>query len=309
MGVLMKVSVIVTTFNREKLLQETLDAILNQTFKDFELIIIDNYSLDNTKEVVKSYNDDRIRYFKNQNDGIIAINRNFGIKKSKGEYIAFCDDDDLWMPDKLEKQLSEFEKDAQIGLVCTNGVNFNENGDFGLLHKRSLNDNDFKLESLVFENPIVNSSILIKKSVIDDVGMMDEEPEFFGAEDYSLWIRTTKKYRIKYIDLPLTKYRTHLGAYRNDTEKSLAVTERIYGKLLKNGIIDIELYKRATGRLNYKHLILRLVNNDNTLDLETILQIKMGYMEKCRLIPIYFLFRAGMLNTLRHMRHNLLHTY
>ena len=101
----MKVSVIIPTFNREHLLKETMEYILNQTFKDFELIIVDNYSSDNTENAVKSYNDKRIRYFKNQNNGVIAVNRNFGIKKARGEFITFCDDDDLWLPQKLEKQL------------------------------------------------------------------------------------------------------------------------------------------------------------------------------------------------------------
>jgi len=260
----MKVSIIVPTFNREKMLKETIDSLINQTFEDFEIVIVDNCSADNTESVVKSYKNKKVRYFKNQNNGILAINMNYGMKKAKGEYIAFCDDDDLWMPDKLEKQLVEFEKDEKIGLVCTNGMNFNETGDYGLVHKNFLNDNEFKFESLILRNPIINSSILIKKSVIDDVGMMDEEPEIFGSEEYSLWIRTSKKYKIKYIDSPLIKYRTHPEVYRNEEAESILVKEQVYRKLLNNEIMGHKLFLKVMMLSKIKYIkakIVRLLND------------------------------------------------
>jgi len=89
------VSVIVTTFKRVKLLSETLDSILAQTFTDFELIVVDNISEDGTREYVTGIADSRVRYFRNANHGVIAVNRNYGIRQSEGKYIAFCDDDDL----------------------------------------------------------------------------------------------------------------------------------------------------------------------------------------------------------------------
>ena len=92
-----KISVIVTTYNRKELLKETINSIINQTFKDFELIVVDNNSNYNFLSEIKSFDDERIVAFQNNNNGIIARNRNFGIMKSKGEFIAFCDDDDLWV--------------------------------------------------------------------------------------------------------------------------------------------------------------------------------------------------------------------
>ena len=99
------VSVVVTTFNRKDLLKETLESILAQTYQDFELIVVDNYSNYDFNALIESFKSDKIRAYQNQNHDVIATNRNFGIEKAKGEYIAFCDDDDLWMPDKLEKQM------------------------------------------------------------------------------------------------------------------------------------------------------------------------------------------------------------
>jgi len=266
------------------------------------LIIIDNCSSDNTEKGVKSYNDNRIRYFKNQNNGIIAVNRNFGLKKARGEFIAFCDDDDLWMSDKLEKQLVEFEKDSRVAMVCSNGIAFNETGETGLVIKPHLHDNDFTFKSLLRGNKVINSSTLFKKSVIDDFGMMNEDPKIFGAEDYFLWIQVAKKYKIKCIDEPLIKYRTHLHTYRNKDLDIFMVYEKIYTKLYEKEVIDSTLYARLKKRLNYRTLTLKLAFGDNTVTLQTIRYTEMTFGEKTKLVVIYLLFRLEILNTLRRLR-------
>ena len=104
------VSVIVTTYNRKDLLTKTIDSILNQTYKNYELIVVDNYSNYDFLSHIKSFNDERIRSFQSANDGIISVNRNYGIKKAKGKYIAFCDDDDSWKPKKLQVSMEYIEK-------------------------------------------------------------------------------------------------------------------------------------------------------------------------------------------------------
>ena len=156
------------------MLKQTIKSILEQTYKDFELLIIDNYSEDDTEKVVKNIKDSRIKYLKNRNGGLLAVNRNFAIKNSKGEYIAICDDDDLWHPTKLEKQIKEVEKDKKIALVCTNAVQFNNNGETGSINKKR--DVDFSFEYLLKDNSIFCSSVLVRKSVLKDVGYFDENP-------------------------------------------------------------------------------------------------------------------------------------
>jgi glycosyltransferase involved in cell wall biosynthesis len=304
----MKVSAVIPTFNRAEMLRGAINSILNQTLKDFEIIVVDNCSVDNTESVIKLYNDKRIRYFKHQNNGILAVNMNYGMKQARGEYIAFCDDDDFWIPEKLEKQLAEFEKDDRVALVCTNGIAFNETGEMGLTIKSHLHDSDFTLKSLMRINAIISSSILVKKSVIDEVGMMDEEPEIFGAEEYSLWIRIAKKYKIKYIDLPLMKYRTHAGAYRNKGMRDIIAKEHIYRKLLKEKIIDSAFYNKAIKRLNYERAILKFLNADKDINLNMICTTKTDIWKKCLLVGIYFLFRAKLLDTLRRVRLNAMQT-
>lgn len=270
-GGIMKISVILTTFNRAHMVTEAMDSILSQTFKDFELIVVDNCSSDNTEEVIKAYSDERIRYFKHENGGVVAVNRNYGINQARGEYIAFCDDDDLWLPEKLEKQMLEFEKDSQLGLVCTNAIIFDETGNLGEFFKTRLADSNFTLESLIWQNSVICSSVLVKKSVIDDVGHMDTSPEIFTGEDFELWLRVAHKYRIEYIDLPLVRYRVHSGGYKKSSVAAIERNRAVYSKLLSKGIIDRGLYRRLnlralatellmrTGTIKYASWLLRLV--------------------------------------------------
>jgi glycosyltransferase involved in cell wall biosynthesis len=267
----MKVTVIVTTFNRAHMVAETIDSILNQTFDDFELIVVDNCSSDDTETVIKGYTDERITYFKHENGGVVAVNRNYGIGQARGEYIAFCDDDDLWLPRKLEKQMLEFEKDSQLGLVCTNAITFDETGDLGEFFKTRLADNDFTLASLIWANSVICSSVLVKKSVIDDVGLMDTSLNIFTAEDYELWLRVAQKYRIIYIDRPLMRYRTHPGGYKKSSVAAIERNRAVYRILLGKRIIDRRLYQRLdrrallieflmrTGTIKYASWILQLV--------------------------------------------------
>jgi len=292
------------------MLGETIDSILNQTFKDFELIVVDNYSTDNTEEVVRSYNDKRIRYFKNKNNGLLAVNRNFAIKKSKGDYIAVCDDDDLWMPGKLEKQLAEFEKDKEIGLVCTNGFSFDESGERGGLGK-SRNEY-FSFEKLLIDNTIACCSVMIKRNILDDVGWFDESQDITTGEDYELWLRIAKKYKIRYISTLLAKYRVHAGALHSTYLygiKPSEVTKKVYEKLLEKQIIDVELYKRLCDGLNHRILTIKLIDGDKTINVEKILKTRMTTWEKSKVMVIYFLHRTKILNILRrlHIQRNIPH--
>jgi teichuronic acid biosynthesis glycosyltransferase TuaG len=263
-----KISVIVLTYNRAHLVPETIDSILKQTYPDFELIVVDNFSTDDTEKVVKGYRDRRIRYFKNDNGGVIAVNRNYGINQARGEYIAFCDDDDLWLPDKLEKQLQEFEKDERLGLVCTNAVLFNEAGDLGLFHETGLPEKFFTLDSLVRTNRIICSSVLIKKGAIDDVGLFDTSPAIFTGEDLELWLRIARKYNLKYLDLPLIKYRVHSGNIKKSAAAAIRRNRAVYRSLRDKGVIGRALYRR----LCLRALVIELLWRTRTMMLASWLK-------------------------------------
>jgi glycosyltransferase involved in cell wall biosynthesis len=244
-----KVSVIVPTRNRAHLVGFTIDSILQQTFRDFELIVVDDCSEDDTEKVVKSFRDSRLRYFKHDNQRLAAANRNYGMSQASGEYIAFCDDDDLWLPEKLEKQLSEFEKDPHIDMVCSNGFLFDNTGDIGLMYRDSISDSSFTFKSLLRFNPVNTSSVIVKKNIVDDIGGMTADPVFRTGHDYEFWLRIARKYQIRYLNLPLTKVRVHAGHLKPVGVASIKHIREMYCRLRDTHFIGPVLYWWLTLRM------------------------------------------------------------
>ena len=219
------VSAIITTYNREKLLEKCLKSIVNQTYKDIEIIVIDDGSTDNTSEIVKRFNDDRISYYNFGRTKNVSHLRNEGIKISKGEYIAFCDDDDLWMENKIETQIKYFTKEK---IVCSNG-NVIDDNDLVILKEINNYNKDmyFDLAFMLKDNRMLTSSILVSKDVFLNVGLFDESHKSRG-EDYDMWIRfADSKYKVKYLTEPLVSYRVHTG---NLSRKSFSDAQEVYEK-------------------------------------------------------------------------------
>lgn len=201
-----KVSVVVTTYNRVGLLGETLASILGQTFTDLELIVVDNCSRDGTSDYLASPSDPRVRPFTNANNGVIAVNRNLGITQAKGEYVAFCDDDDLWQPDKLRLQVELMEARPDLALCYTNASTFC--GDRMLSPRmvwRRITHHHFL--ALLQGNYIPNSSVLVRRRVFDEVGLLTTDGSL--REDYEMWMRIARRFPIAGINQPLIRYRVH----------------------------------------------------------------------------------------------------
>jgi glycosyltransferase involved in cell wall biosynthesis len=205
-----KVSVIVTTYNRKEYLTETIQSILNQTYQDFELIVVDNFSNYDFFAHINNFNNTKIIPFQNQNNGIIAVNRNFGIKQSQSEFIAFCDDDDLWFPNKLKVQVSILLDNPQISLIAGNTITFSDNDTNKVLtkkkHKTCYN---ISLYNLIRINPINLSTVLIRKNILKD-SIFPEDYSLLAVEDYSLWLQLkTKGYILSVINDDLVYYRNN----------------------------------------------------------------------------------------------------
>ena len=232
-----KISVIVTTYNRKELLKETINSIINQTFKDFELIVVDNNSNYNFLSEIKSFDDERIVAFQNNNNGIIARNRNFGIMKSKGEFIAFCDDDDLWVESKLEEQISLFDSNENLGLVYSKCSIFNNGSNKvqRISPKGSLYNGE-SFNKMIFIMNVPFSTTLVRKSVFDKIGYFDEYRDLLAKEDKSFWIRLSSKYLIASINRPLIYYRIH---------KKNTSDENIWIHLRKNIFLFKNLYNKG----------------------------------------------------------------
>lgn len=199
------VSVVLPVYNSSAFLTESIRSILDQDYPNFELIIINDGSTDDSDAVIKSFVDDRIRYFHHPaNRGLIAV-LNEGLGLAKGELIARMDADDRALPQRLSLQVNEFLKDKELGFCGTAYVSVSEHG--RKQHRFTANDAMIRSE-LFFRCPIAHPTVMFRRSAIAVTGPYD--PAFPSAEDYELWTRMAMAgLRSKNITIPLLEYRIH----------------------------------------------------------------------------------------------------
>jgi len=201
------VSVVIPTFNCASYINEAIDSVLEQTFLDYEIIIVDNSSIDRTVELVESYRDPRVQLIGCQNNGVIAKSRNIGIANSQGEFIAFLDGDDLWHPRKLEVCIPVVS--SSFDLVYHGERWFDNQGNSKSVKYRAEDQSSYS-KLLTRGNNISTSSVVVKKSVLERAGGFSENYSYISAEDYDLWMRLAMNgARFKYVDQLLGGYRIH----------------------------------------------------------------------------------------------------
>jgi len=198
-----KISVIIPTYNRAHLLPRAIQSVLSQTYQDFELIVVDDGSTDNTEEVVKNFKDKRIRYIQHGKSKGAPAARNTGIKTAKGEYIAFQDSDDEWFPEKLEKQMKAFDNaSSEVGVVYTGFWRITKNNKkiYKPFSWISQKEGDIH-KGLLKRNFIATPSIVVAQECFKKAGMFDEN--LLRLQDWELVLRLSKYYDFKYINEPL----------------------------------------------------------------------------------------------------------
>jgi glycosyltransferase involved in cell wall biosynthesis len=196
------VSVVIPTYNREQLIGRSIKSVLSQTYQDFEIIVVDDASTDNTKEVINSFNDDRIRYVRHKQNRGEATARNTGIKVARGEYIASQDSDDVWFPQKLAKQIELLQNTSpKVGVAYT-GFWKIENNEKTYIPFSWVNQKEGDIHRELLKGNFIGSpATLIKKECFKKVGMFDER--LFHLVDWEMWLRVSKYYHFKFIDEPL----------------------------------------------------------------------------------------------------------
>lgn len=249
------ISVVIPTYNRADLLPRALRSVLDQTFRDFELIIVDDGSTDNTKEIVDGFRSsfENIIYVSQPNSGQCAYPKNHGIELSKGRFVAFLDSDDEWMPKKLEMQLRVLQKEPDLGFVGCNITVF-DNATGETLRTHELDRyvrNDF-VEEMLRLNVLTPSAVMVRREVLKDVGVFDTELNV--ADDLDMWLRISDKYRFGFVPEYLLRYCIHGGSMLGNlrVKEEALETERIFLKHRTRLLRYPSVYRSTLRRLGSK---------------------------------------------------------
>jgi len=204
-----KVSVVMSVYNGERYLREAVNSILDQTFTDFEFIIVNDGSIDNTCAILESYNDSRIVLIHNQENIGLTRSLNKGLTLAQGEYVARMDADDVAIPHRFEKQVAFLEKHPEIGILGSSCWTIDTNGQGQGVYQMPTNDLQIRWTSLL-ANPFVHPTVMIRRDLLIQNGLKYDEA-FQTTQDYELWMRVLKYTRGANLSEPLIRYRVRYG--------------------------------------------------------------------------------------------------
>jgi len=235
------VSIIMPSYNTERFLVETIDSVLNQTYSHWELIIVDDCSTDNTDDCVRTYlTDPRIRYFKNETNSGAAVSRNRALREARGRWIAFLDSDDLWTPDKLEKQIGFMEKN-HYSFSYTNYIEIDENSQpNGRMVTGPAHITKAGMYRYCWPGCL---TVMYDFSVVGLIQIADIKKN----NDYAMWLKAIKKADCYLLDETLAKYRKRSGSISNHS----------YTKLIK---WHYKLFREVDGKKHISSLVLTIGN-------------------------------------------------
>jgi len=280
------VTIIIPTYNRAHLLGRAIRSVLTQTFHDWELIVVDDASTDNTKEVVNSFQDPRIHYLCHETNRGGPAARNTGIRKARGLYIAFLDSDDEWLPIKLQKQLELFSNSSElVGLIYTGAIHVyrTHNVNRPPKHRGSL------YRKLLLKNVVGScSTAMIRRSIFNHVNGFDEALP--SRQDVELWLRISKYYKIDFVPEHLVKINR-----RDDTER---ITSNDF-KVLQGRLLFFDKYKKDMQRERVAYVYLRRTGRIFQNRLNDLRSARHCYIESIKENPIslssYLFFLLSLL--------------
>ena len=265
-------SVIVPAFNVARTIAETLDALTAQTFTDLEIIIVDDGSTDDTLDVVRPYlSDDRVRVVSQPNRGLAGA-RNSGIAASTGQFVGFCDADDVWEPNKLDAHVDHLQRNAAVGVSYSGSALFDDDGN-PLRTEQRPRLTQVDTAHILKRNPIGNGSApVIRRAVLDQIAYRPAheterdwyfDETFRQSEDLECWLRIslTTDWQFEGVEGLLTRYRISSGALSSNTERQFETWERVIRKLSH---IDPQLFDRhapAARAYQYRYLSRRAIRD------------------------------------------------
>jgi glycosyltransferase involved in cell wall biosynthesis len=241
-----KVSVIVAAYNYARFLADALDSVVRQTFADYEVLVIDDGSSDDTAAVVQPFLDDaRVHYYRTPHLGQSGA-KNTGMRLARAPLLAFLDADDLWLPDKLARQVALLRADPALAVVHTRRLLIDESGRV-LEYEQPQLPRGLVLPRLFRDNFVCFSSVLARRPVLEEAGGFDNELSL--AIDYDLWLRVARRHRFDHVDEPLVCYRTGHASLSRRIEERLAAVYYIRRRFLDEqggrALLEPALVRRA----------------------------------------------------------------
>ncbi len=232
------VSVIIPTYNREKIITRAIDSVMDQSYQDFEVIVLDDGSQDKTKAVVEAYGP-KVRYFYQDNKGIAGA-RNGGMRHAEGEYLAFLDSDDYWLSAKLEKQMTLFAEHPEYGMVACQCGSVQVDGAYR--EKNRPGKSGWILYDLFNKNFIRTSSAVITRPCLEKIGGFDESLR--EGEEYDYWLRIAAEFAIGFINEPLTVYVDNTDGMSTDSLTGRLHRLKVLEKKYLRKKIPFKMYRR-----------------------------------------------------------------
>ena len=232
------VSVIMNCYNGEKYLREAIGSVLAQTKKNWEIVFWDNQSTDDSAQIAQSYEDPRIKYYLSESFTPLGEARNQAIKQSQGELIAFLDCDDLWLPEKLSKQVPLFS-DLEVGLVISDSYFFNDKGIQKQLYKKKKPPVGNVFKELLGEYFISLETAIIRRQALDSLSHWFD-PRFNMIEEYDLFVRLGHQWHLAYVDQVLAKWRVHNESLTWTHSSEFPLERKLMLQKLKESIPEFE---------------------------------------------------------------------
>jgi glycosyltransferase involved in cell wall biosynthesis len=234
------ISVVIPTYNHADFLKVAISSVLEQTYQNFEIVIVDNHSNDHTTDVIDSFNDDRIYLYKINNNGIIAASRNFGVDHAKGDWIAYLDSDDYWYPTRLQRLVDGMHNDLKYDVLSTDEYkNNNLTGKKTKLIYGPLKGQKYR-SLLLYGNRLSPSASLVRKEfLLKNEVRFNESPNFVTVEDYDYWLQLARlDASFKFIHSFEGEYLIHGG----NSSGYLALHKRNELNLIKHHVFNIQKF-------------------------------------------------------------------
>ena len=288
-------SVIIPTFNNSRFLKLAIESVLSQTYTNFEILIINNNSTDDTSRIISSFNDFRISEFKINNSGVIAKSRNMGIRLSKGEWICFLDSDDKWYKSRLETILKNIQKYFKFDVFTTNEFKtFINSSKKKKLFYGPLLSNKYK-SLLLYGNRLSTSATVVRKDFLKKNKILfDETISYITVEDYDLWLKLAlRNAKFKFIN----KFEGEYLIHNNNSSGKFELHNNNLNNLLKNHVYKIQEFSTNKNKLwtniySCREFI-KLIKSKNILKINNIQEILIVFFKAPFFIIKYICIRIG----------------